>query len=44
MTFTGELTPAMKAMFGWCYKNLDNAEIMERWEKVPDELKKRLKK
>lgn len=41
-TLTGKNTAAMNAMLFWCYKNLDAPEMMERWEKVPEELKKRL--
>lgn len=38
-TLTGEQTGAMKALLGWAYKNLDSAQIMERYEKAPPHLK-----
>jgi len=43
-TLTGKTTTAMHALHLWCYKNLDSPEMMERWAKVPDELKETLKK
>lgn len=34
-TLTGEETAAMKALLGWCYKNLESEQIMKEYEELP---------
>ncbi len=34
-TFTGEETDAMKALFGWCYKNLESEQMMKEYDELP---------
>jgi len=34
-TLTGEETVAMKALFGWCYKNLESEQMLKDYEELP---------
>jgi hypothetical protein len=38
-TLTGDETDAMKALFGWCYKNLESEKIMKDYGELPEAAK-----
>ena len=34
-TLTGEVSGAMRALFGWCYENLESQQIMKEFDALP---------